>query len=243
MNTKQRQAVASFLSIVVASLSVGCAAPLAGDEPAKPAEVTRKALGPNLWLETRGKKRRVIVGATVCLREGAYGLECLLCRKGTKEHESILTTDAKAQFIHAALLVAGAKAGSPVQFDPQFKSPTGDRVKVTLSYQDKGKTVTAPAQHWIRNGKTKKHLGHGWVFAGSVLFQREDGEDKPRVYAADMEGGYISISNVPSAMLDLPVNSPKSLEGRIYEPFTERIPPIGTKVEIILEPVANAKEK
>src|SRR5205814_1772510 len=64
-------------------------------------------LGGNVWFATEGSHRRVLVGATVCLREG--GIECFLCRSRTKEYESILSTEADAQVIHAGLLAAGAK--------------------------------------------------------------------------------------------------------------------------------------
>src|SRR5436309_1994120 len=40
------------------------------------------------------KTRRVLVAAEVCLREGP--LEVFLCKKGTKEHESIVRTDIDA---------------------------------------------------------------------------------------------------------------------------------------------------
>jgi hypothetical protein len=204
---------------------------------------TRLDKDADLWLEVQGDKRRVVIGATICLREGSYGLECLLCRRGTKEHESILSTDVNAQLIHQALLVTGAKPGSPVRYEPEFRPPSGVPIKVSVRYQNKGKTVVVPAQRWIRNGKTKKDLEYDWVFAGSLLFPNPEGQDRPQIYAANSEGGFICISNVPTALLDLPINSPKSLEERAYEPFTERLPPLDSKVEILLEPAAPPKGK
>ena len=63
------------------------------DEP--PAgNVKRVQLSPGVWIENDGKKRRVVVNTAVCLREGDYGLECLLCRKQTKEHESVVAVRA-----------------------------------------------------------------------------------------------------------------------------------------------------
>ena len=38
-----------------------------------------------------------------------------------------------------------------------------------------------------------------------------------------------------SAMLDLPIRSPKSPENRIYNALTSSIPPKDTRVEVILE--------
>ncbi len=43
-------------------------------------------------------------------------------------------------------------------------------------------------------------------------------------------------------MLDLPVKSPKSIDDRIWEANTDRIPPMGTAVDIILEVVPDKKD-
>jgi hypothetical protein len=207
---------------------------------------TRKAqLGKGVWLETAGRKRRVLVDASVCMREGSYGLECLLCRHGTKEHESILHTDCDAELIHAGLLAAGANPGSPVRYKEtkdgyETIPPTGSTIKVTLEYEDKGRKISVPAQHWIRNGKTHKEMEGDWVFAGSMFLENPENKKKP-VYAATPEGSYICTSNVTTALLDLPIKSPRAIEARSFEPFTEHIPPEDTKVTIILESAAEKK--
>jgi hypothetical protein len=202
--------------------------------------------GKNVWLETQGKSRRVIVGATVVLREGSYGLECLMCRKLTKEHESILATDADASVIHATLLLAGAEPGSPAYYDDakrEWHPPRGMRIKVLLQYEDKGKLHTVSAQEWVKNVRTKKALEENWVFAGSHLYPDADGKEKP-TYGANSDGGYICIYNSPVAMLDLPISNPNKdpQEGREFQPFTERIPPEGTRVSVILAPEPEAKD-
>jgi hypothetical protein len=219
--------------------------PLYKEPPAQEGWKRSKPLdGPRntVWLETQGDKRRVLVAAIVCLREGSYGLECLLCKRGTKEHESILVTTADASLIHFALEAAKIKPGSTVQYEPKFMPPKGDKVKVTLLFEEKGKWQTTPAQKWIRHTKTKKDLEYDWVFAGSGLYKnKEDPEAKP-VYLANNDGGVICIANVHSAMMDLPIDSPKGIEGRMYEPNTKVIPPLDTSVTIILEPVEEKKK-
>src|SRR5438046_2428980 len=45
------------------------------EEPPLPSGAKRGRLSKNVWLESEGKRRRVIVGAVVCLREGQWGLE------------------------------------------------------------------------------------------------------------------------------------------------------------------------
>lgn len=213
--------------------------------PDQPVPSKKVSLGKSVWFETEGDRRRVLVAATVCLREG--GLECFLCRTQTKEYESILATDADAQVIHAGLLAAGAKPGSPVQYvekkgEVVIVPPTGSRIKIAVQYEDKGKLVTVPAQQWILNAKTKKDLEDEWVFAGSRLLSHPEDENKKPVYAATSDGSYICVYNMPYAMLDLPVNNPnKDPEIRELQPHTDRIPPLQTKVMLILEPEHDAK--
>ncbi len=217
--------------------------PQAGkDDAPKQSETKMVKLGNGVWFENQGDKRRVHVEAVVCSNDWSFGLECLLCRKKTKDYESILSTEAKAQVIHAALVAAGAKPGSTVQFEPMFKPPSGSVIKITLQYEEKGKVVTVPAQQWLRNVKTEKNLEGDWVFAGSAFYPDLDDKKNPPIYAADSEGAYICTTNVSTAMLDLPIASPRGIEDRIFTPDKPKIPPLETKVTIILEPVADAKK-
>jgi hypothetical protein len=192
--------------------------------------VKKAVVGQNVFLETEGKKRRVIVRALVVLREGP--LEGLLTRARAKEHEYILAADTDARDIHRALLAAGAEPGSPVQFHPKFRSPSGTTIKVSLRYKRGGQVVTVPAQKWIRHYRTKKDLDRDWVFAGSRFNEQGGGP----TYLANY-GDLICVVNIESAMLDLPIKSPKTLDDRVYEAHTERIPPKETPVDVILEPV------
>jgi hypothetical protein len=210
---------------------------LLGDEPAKP---KRTAVGKNVFFEVDGTKRRVIVNATVCLRRGQ--LEGLLCTRNTKEHEYILSADVDARQIHAALIAAGAKPGAPVQFlADKYVPARGPTIKVWLRYEKGGKTVTVAAQEWIHDGKAKKPLAQDWVFGGSRFLPNED-KTKPPIYLANY-GDVICVCNMDTAMLDLPVRSPKRLDDRIFDANTDAIPPVGTKVEVLLEPVPEKKKE
>ncbi|HWL10192.1 MAG TPA: YdjY domain-containing protein [Planctomicrobium sp.] len=94
--------------------------------------------------------QKLLLKTTVCLRDGL--LEMFLCPKQTKEHESILSIDAQAQVIHAGLLALGAKPGRPVQFQPKYQPPTGQKIEIHVVWKDeKGKTHRARAQDWIRH--------------------------------------------------------------------------------------------
>jgi hypothetical protein len=231
-----------FILTVALSLSgLGCegqAPPPA--ETVKPQEEVKKIqAGKNVHLEIKGKTRRVLVEAKVCLREGP--LEQLLTRARTKEHEAILSAEVDGRDIHKALLVAGATAGSPVQFYPKFRPPQGSTIKVFVQWEDdKGQLRTEPANKWILNERTMKDLDQDWVFAGSQLFPDPD-KVKPDYYLAN-DGDLICVANFPDALLDLPMKSSSQNAERSFVAHTKRIPPRDTKVVVILEPVPDAKE-
>jgi hypothetical protein len=199
-----------------------------------------KRLSPeyDVWIDPKNK--RVIVDGEVCLRQGQ--LEMFACLKGTKEHESIISVDSKAYIIHAGLLAIGAKQGTPVEFQPEYKPATGTTIDVTCIWTDEaGKVRHQKAHDWIQNVETKKPMELDWVFAGSRIYKDE--ETKQEFYQA--EGGeLICVSNFPSAMLDLPVESSQANNALLFQAFTEKIPPRGTKVRLVLTPrlEKNAKE-
>ena len=84
-------------------------------------------------------------------------------------------------------------------------------------------------------------MEYAWVFAGSHFVRDE--QTKEQYYRADGEGDLICVSNFPSAVLDIPVKSTDQNAGLLFECFTERIPPIGTPVTLILTPKSEKSEK
>jgi len=214
--------------------------PLFAASALSPEKTKKMPFGKNVVLEIEGDKRRVLVNAVVCLRAGM--LEQLLCKRGTKEHESILSADVDAKHIHAALIAARAEPGSPVSFKPAYTPATGTAIKVYIQYEDKGKTIKVPAQQWVRNMKTQKELSADWVFAGSALYPHPFDPDSPPLYAAN-EGDVICVANFPSAMLDLPIASSAVNDDLDFDAFTQRIPTEGTEVVVILEPVLPVQKK
>jgi hypothetical protein len=60
--------------------------------------------------------------------------------------------------------------------------------------------------------------------------------DTPPFYAAN-DGNVICVRNLPDATLDLAMATSQDYENLDFEPFTQRIPAVGTPVLVILEPV------
>jgi hypothetical protein len=132
----------------------------ADDKPGKKAEtkeqpVADKAAEPLVPLNKSGtvlldkKGNRVLLKTHVVLRQGA--LEMLCCLKQTKEHESILSLDAKAYVVHTGLLALNAKPGKPFHFDTEYHPPTGQKIDIFLNWtDDEGKAHRVPARSWVR---------------------------------------------------------------------------------------------
>jgi hypothetical protein len=209
------------------------------EAPPVPDEYKPLNEGKTIYFEKRADgTRRVHLMTAVCLREGP--LEMLLCKKHSKEHESILHMDGDAREIHAALLIAGAQPGGPVEFNP-YKAAHGTRIKVSLTYRMKGKVKTAAAGEWVTDLKAGKDMAYDWVFAGSKLWKDPDRQDAPPYYLAN-NGSFISLANFPESMLDLPVKSSKDTADLVFRANTARIPPVGSPVLVTLEPVLEKKK-
>jgi len=189
-----------------------------------------KSLGKDLWFDPQA--RRLIVRGQVALRDGS--LEHLICTKGSKDHESTLTTEARPRLIHAGLLLCGAEQGHPVRYEPKFEPPTGSAIAIDLEWIDTaGKPRRADARTWIKDLKTGKTLDTNWVFAGSEVL--EDPRTKEKVYAAD-DGDIATVANFQSSLLDLPFRSSASDVDRVFVSHTDVMPGRGTSVTIYLKP-------
>lgn len=183
-----------------------------------------------VWIDT--KHHQVVVGGEVVLREGP--LELFACLKGTKEHEAVVAVRSKAYVVHAALLAVGAEAGKPAIFVPEYRPASGTTIEVELEWTGAdGKPQRVRAQDMVRLAKTKEPMTQEWVFGGSGFY--EDEVEKVRYYQAE-SGDLICVSNFPSAMLDLPIESSQSNEALMFEANTDKIPPVGTQVKVVLTP-------
>jgi hypothetical protein len=184
----------------------------------------------DVWIDP--KEKSVIIDGQVSLREGM--LEMFACTRNTKEHESVVSANTKAFAVHAALLSLGAEPGSPVQWVPEYKPPTGTEIEIVVYWVDeKGKEQRMRAQQWVKDVRTGKEMTQPWVFGGSRFWTDE--ETGKKYYQAE-GGDFICVSNFGTAMLDIPIESSQSNQELAFEAFTERIPPLGAPVRLILTP-------
>ena len=189
-----------------------------------------------IWVDM--KKKEVLVGGFICLRGGV--LEMFACPEGTKEHESVIAVFAEPEVVHTALVAIGAKKGNPVQYDPTYKPASGAKMTIEVMWKEDGKVVKRNAKEMVRQINSGKTLQHDWVFGGSAIWKNTP-ESEP--YYLANGGEFICVSNFPSAMMDLPIESTSTDEALLFEAFTEKIPPLKTRVLIKLVPEIKKDEK
>jgi len=230
--------------IGLAGVCVVALGPLAlsasGAETPKAGQVIK--IGKHLTVDRQ--KRQVTINTEVCLRSGA--LELLVCGWGTKEHESVLHTRAKASHVHAALLLLGLTPGKPAEWvmiadDNQGRTlpPRGAGLDISLRWTDKnGATRTVGAAEFLTLGNKKGVAApKEWIFVGSDIFP--DGR-----YWADSEGEIICVANFASAVIDVPFQNPNKQAQQMVDFManTAAIPAAGTPVEVIIIPRPGAEK-
>jgi hypothetical protein len=183
-------------------------------------------------------------------------LELIACTKGTKEHEAVLSVDAKAANIHAALLLLGAKSGNPAMRKPINEEqtrwvdlpPRGQEIDVFIVLEDEaGELKEHPINKFLIrsaedvNGvpvteeekKDRRFSTHTFLFAGSHLWKHED---RPPQYLADQSGNVLSLATFGDELLCLPGVHGHENAGLVWEVDSTDLPALDSKVILRLRP-------
>lgn len=218
------------------------AQPDAGKEEAPPFTVTKTEIRlPGVTIDK--KTLEVRIEATVCLDAGI--LEYVVCKPNTFEHESIFTTEAKPELVHAALLLAGLKPTPllPGMTELWWGKALGNkdsRVKIEVEWAEGGEKKRESLISMLRNregGKAAPGAGKvakdAWVFAGSIMQPGQDGGDA--VYAGNISGILVGIWPDPSTVIQYGIESGNPYEGaqQGLEIDEKRVPKVGTKVKLV----------
>ncbi len=168
-------------------------------------------------------------------------LEQIACIPDTREHESLVVTDAKPSHIHAALLLIGLEPGSPAEWTTQnretvLKPPAGDKLRVEfITVGDDGDDHVSPAASWVRHAGTNEPMpDQPFLFAGSKIVERPGGA----IYDADMSGTLIGLATFGTETIALStVFSPEAaVDQPVWIADPVNTPPRGTHVRVRLTP-------
>ena len=226
----------SFLSAIFLTVwSISCTAdlPIATTKPVALADKL-----PHVQVDV--KARQVRIECESCNVNQDVGLEFFCVLSGTNEYEAVISTKAKPSHIHLGLLMIGLETGTAVRYSDSLKKmipPHGTPVRITCEWKKGEETVRVSASRLMRNRKTKKEAPEfNWIFVGSKVM--EDGK-----YAADTVGYVASVLNSELAVLDIPEIKGSDLESREWDRNGDLLPPVGTTIYMVLEPIGKLENK
>ena len=169
------------------------------------------------------KENRVEFPAEVNMDKGL--LEYVIVGNSGKVHESLLRTAISPYALQISLLLLGVEGSmNPLAGQGQARMPEGDRVRIWVSWQDKGKEKKVPVEQWIAKGD-KPAGAIPWVFTGSVVM---DG-----VFLAQAEKSLVALFHDPVALIDHQLAEGASDD--IWHVDSASVPPAGTAVMVIIE--------
>jgi len=169
------------------------------------------------------KENRLEFPAEVNMDKGL--LEYVIVGNSGKVHESLLRTTVSPYALQISLLLLGVEGSMhPLAEQGQARMPEGDRVRILVSWQDKGKEKKVPVEQWITKGD-RPAGAIPWVFTGSVVM---DG-----VFLAQAEKSIVALFHDPIALIDHQLAEGASDE--IWQVDSASVPPTGTAVTVIIE--------
>jgi len=212
-----------FFLLLASIANVGCAA-----------SAERVALHPAVSLQ-RGGGELQVQARVACTRGD---LEQVCCARGTREHESLLVTDAPANSVQAGLLALGLRSGSPGSWrtapDGRLEQvpPSGSLVEVLVRWQDGVATRETPVGGWLDDRRPGPSDAR-FVFAGSRFVTTPQGER----FAADLSGSIVGLVTFGDEVLALRQVVPDRAAVRppAFRARTDAIPRQGVEVTLVIK--------
>jgi hypothetical protein len=186
-------------------------------------------------VQVEASRAQVEVQASVACRRGFLEQAC--CGRGTREHESLLVTDAPASVIQAALIAAGIRSGAPGSWQSGpggeliRQDPTGDPVEVRIRWDDGTRLAEVHISDWLEDLRPSPG-GFGFVFAGSRFVPSPRGER----FAADLSGSVVGLVTFGDEVVALREVVPDKVDvaPARWRARSSVIPPEGTPVTLVL---------
>ncbi|MDP3849362.1 MAG: YdjY domain-containing protein [Luteolibacter sp.] len=184
------------------------------------------------------KTREIRFPTTVNMTEGL--LEFIVVHANGKIHESLLITDISPTHLNLAFTLlryppshelyplpsdTGGASGDFPEVAPEIKAAA--RITIDVEWKGGDQTRRLPVNDWIQHAvKTTAMPAGPWVYGGSFIY---DGQ-----YSPEMSGDIAAIYTAPSALINYPGDDKH--DDTVWLPFPKRVPPVGTKVTVIIAP-------
>jgi hypothetical protein len=207
--------------LIVLALAAGALAHAEAGSPVRPLGGGLLAIG---RVTLNQSNRSIRFPAAVQLREET--VEYVVVHKTGKTHESIFQTEARPEDVHVAMLLLGVKPVMTNQFGADGKGPApGEKVRVEVSWTNRGRRVECAAEDLILNKETGKTPARGpWIYNGSNFSEG--------MFTAQRDGSIVSIRIDPDALVNNP--RPGRENDDLFKPHAAKLPSFGKEVEITI---------
>ena len=176
-------------------------------------------------------------------------LEVAVCRRSTREHESIVVADVVPSVVHAALLLAGFEPGAPATWDEATNSPIpprGPLVTIELRFGPDG--PDGPDAREVRLESmiedARARALPKWVFAGSLLRPNPPSMGDGEYFLADYAGTFVGLTTFGDEVIAAEeVRSPETgVDPPVWRIREGSVPPEGTAVTVVVRRPVPASE-
>ncbi|MAH66646.1 MAG: hypothetical protein CMJ27_09720 [Phycisphaerae bacterium] len=176
-------------------------------------------------------------------------LEVAVCRRSTREHESIVVADVVPSVVHAALLLAGFEPGAPAAWDQETNSPIpprGPLVTIEIRFGPSG--PDGPEAREVRLESmiedARERALPRWVFAGSLLRPNPPSMGEGEYFLADYAGTFVGLTTFGDEVIAAEeVRSPETgVDPPVWRIREGSVPPVGTPVTVVVRRPPAASE-
>lgn len=190
---------------------------------------------------------RIEFPGEIALEEG--WLEVAVCRRSTREHESIVVADVTPSVVHAAMLLAGFEPGAPATWDPGTSSPIpprGPLVTIELRFGPSGPdgddAREVPLDSMIEDARGRALPR--WVFAGSLLRPNPPSMGEGEYFLADYAGTFVGLTTFGDEVIAAEeVRSPETgVDPPVWRIREGSVPPLETPVIVVVRRFEPAPE-
>ncbi len=189
------------------------------------------------------KTREIRFPTTVNMADGL--IEYVIVLEKGKVHEALLLTTASPTHLNVALtLLRYAPSRELFPMIAATGHPTGiyqetpaavkaaARITIELEWNDSGTIRRVPLNEWLQNPDNETALAAGpWLYTGSGFSEGK--------YIPELTGDILAIMVDPHAVINCPGSD--NYDQAHWHAFSERIPPVGTKVSVVITPYSPPK--
>ncbi len=173
-------------------------------------------------------KKEVTIPGEINIATDDTIIEFFACGTLGKSHESILILDVEPIYLFITLGLLDLVPGRNLTVIGDPHEPKGSPLQIFVEWDNGNDVISIPARELVWNTFTGKPMQKThWVFTGGRLINDQ--------LTSQQYHNIIAVYRDPDSLINNPL--PGGTDDRTYRVNTDKIPPKGTKVNVIIRPI------